>query len=131
MIKIAFIRKIKPNTWRVFSSKGRNLGTYHSLKAAKKRLKDVEFFKRKNARLEIYNKIASKHNHHDESTTTYSEFLRNINKKNSKNIINIMSKFKDIFDKALLDETPVDELENTCLLELMAKMKKSKDDNES
>jgi len=44
--------------------------------------------------------------------------------------MNVMSEFKEIFDKALLDETPVDELENTCLLELMAKMKKSKGNDE-
>jgi len=88
MIKLAFIRKIKPNTWRVYSSKGRNLGTYRSLEAAKKRLKDVEFFKRKNARLETYNKIAKNHHehhehhkHHKEYLGTYSEFLRDTNKK--------------------------------------------------
>lgn len=33
------IRKIKKKTWRVYSEKGKNLGTYHSLSDAKKRLR--------------------------------------------------------------------------------------------
>jgi hypothetical protein len=41
------IKKIGKKKWRVYSKKGKNLGTAKSLKAAKKRLKDVEFFKRK------------------------------------------------------------------------------------
>jgi hypothetical protein len=41
------IRKLKGKKWRVYSSKGRNLGTYRSRAGAKKRLRQVEFFKRK------------------------------------------------------------------------------------
>lgn len=42
-----YIRKIGPKTWRVYSHKGKNLGTYHSSKAAKKRLGQIEYFKHK------------------------------------------------------------------------------------
>jgi hypothetical protein len=40
------IKKIKQG-WRVLSKKGKNLGTYRSKKAAKKRLQQVEYFKHK------------------------------------------------------------------------------------
>ncbi len=41
------IRKIGPKTWRVYSEDGKNLGTYHSEEGAKKRLRQVEYFKHK------------------------------------------------------------------------------------
>ena len=56
MIKLAFIKKINENTWRVYSRKGKNMGTFHSLEEAKERLKDIEFFKRKDERLNKYKK---------------------------------------------------------------------------
>ncbi|MGD9168558.1 MAG: hypothetical protein PVI97_00675 [Candidatus Thiodiazotropha sp.] len=43
------IRK-KGTRHQVVSKKGKNLGTYRSKKAAKKRLKQVEYFKRKGRR---------------------------------------------------------------------------------
>lgn len=128
MIKFAFIKKINKNTWRVYSRKGKNLGTFHSLGEAKERLKDVEFFKRKDERLKAYKKAASKENlnHQHHFSETYSSLLREVNKKQPKKIQLIMKKFKEIFDHALLNDTPVDELENVCLLELIAKNKKDK-----
>ena len=43
------IKKVKGG-YQVFSSKGRNLGgPYKGLEAAKKRLRQVEFFKHRNA----------------------------------------------------------------------------------
>lgn len=45
LIKVAKIRKIPGGKYRVLSQKGKNLGTYRSQKAAKKRLKQVEYFK--------------------------------------------------------------------------------------
>lgn len=42
------IRKVKGG-YRVVSHKGRNLGQYRSLAEAKKRLRQVEFFKRRRA----------------------------------------------------------------------------------
>ncbi len=45
LVKIAKIRKLPNGKFRVLSEKGKNLGTSRSEKAAKKRLKQVEFFK--------------------------------------------------------------------------------------
>lgn len=42
------IRKLKnKKLWRVYSHEGRNLGTYSSKGLAKKRLEQVEYFKRR------------------------------------------------------------------------------------
>lgn len=40
------IRKVK-NGYRVVAESGRNMGTYRTLEEAKKRLKQLEFFKHK------------------------------------------------------------------------------------
>ena len=41
------IRKIGPNLWRVFSEESRrNMGTYPSLGLAKRRLGQIEYFKK-------------------------------------------------------------------------------------
>lgn len=45
LIKVAKIAKLPHGKYRVLSQKGKNLGTYRSEKAAKKRLKQVEYFK--------------------------------------------------------------------------------------
>jgi hypothetical protein len=140
MIKNAYIKKIDEKTWRVYSQKGKNLGTFKSLKAAKDHLQEVEFFKNKdlnkNARSDFYQKIieAKEHNHkhhkhhkHDEEST-YSALLRKINKENPENIKKVMSNFKKIFENALKDETPLDEIEKVCLLELQAKNKSKVED---
>lgn len=135
MIKTAIIKKNDKNTWRVYSEKGRNLGTYHSLKAAKKRLKDVEFFKRKekllkknNDRTVFYKTILAKEYQHHQHENTYSSFLRNINKHHPNKMQEVMSRFKKIFDKALLNGTPIDDLESICLLELQASLKEDSSD---
>lgn len=49
----SFIRKLPDGKYRVFSEKGKNMGTYDSLKGAKKRLKDIEFFKHRKNNLVI------------------------------------------------------------------------------
>lgn len=129
MIKFAFIKKINKNKWQVLSEKGKNLGIYSSLKEAKKRLQDVEFFKKmkkikKSSRASFYEMIIEAKNKKTETLeepVTYSSYLRNVNKTNPKNIKNVMSRFKKIFDKALLSGVPTDELEHVCLLELLAK----------
>lgn len=141
MIKIAYIKKINKETWRVYSQKGKNLGSFKSLKEAKKRLKDVEFFKKKkinkNARVEFYEMLifAEKnkqehrhHHHHHDEDKTYSAYLRSINKNNPEKVQEVMSKFKKIFDQALMDNTPLDEIESVCLLELTAKEKSKVED---
>lgn len=45
MVKISRIRKLPNGKYRVVSQEGKNLGTYKSRDAAKKRLKQVEYFK--------------------------------------------------------------------------------------
>jgi hypothetical protein len=41
------IRKIGNNKWRLYSGKGKNLGTFDSLDAAKKHEREVQYFKSK------------------------------------------------------------------------------------
>lgn len=41
------IKKISAKRWRVYSHKGRNMGTFGSLGLAKKRLEQVEWFKKR------------------------------------------------------------------------------------
>jgi len=43
--KISHIKKLKGGKWRVYSKGGKNLGTYTSEKAAKKRLQQIHYFK--------------------------------------------------------------------------------------
>lgn len=46
--KVSYIKKLKDKEkWRVYSESGKNLGTYDSVKDAKSRLKEIEFFKHK------------------------------------------------------------------------------------
>jgi|GEM_PF-2146040 GH24 family phage-related lysozyme (muramidase) len=47
MHKIGYIKKIKDSRYRVFSEKGKNMGTYKTMDDAKERLRQIEFFKRK------------------------------------------------------------------------------------
>jgi hypothetical protein len=110
------IKKINENTWRVFSENGKNMGTYKSEKAAKKRLRQIEFFKHLNSRADFYSEIVKS----SELINTYSAYLRDVNKKNPELIIDTMKKFKEIFDKALIEETPLEDIESVCLLELQA-----------
>jgi GH24 family phage-related lysozyme (muramidase) len=51
--KVSYIKKIGPNKFRVFSESGKNMGTYSSRGAAKKRLSQIEYFKRKGSILDI------------------------------------------------------------------------------
>ena len=49
IIKESYIKQIGPKKFRVFSEKGRNMGTYSSKSEAKKRLGQIEYFKRKDS----------------------------------------------------------------------------------
>lgn len=48
-IKEAYIKQIGPKKFRVYSEKGRNMGTYTSKAGAKKRLREIETFKHLNS----------------------------------------------------------------------------------
>jgi len=48
-IKLAYVKKLPNGKWRVFSEKHKNLGTFDTQEEAKKRLKQIEYFKHKKA----------------------------------------------------------------------------------
>lgn len=99
--KLSYIRKLPNGKYRVFSSKGRNLGTYDSMKAAKKRLKNVEMFKhmkrlKKKASVEI-----DLSNIEDFS---YSAIMRQINKQVGESVCRDFAEiYKKYFDQYVLD----------------------------
>ncbi len=45
LVKISYIRQLPDGRYRVYSETGKNLGTTKSLKAAKRRLRQIEYFK--------------------------------------------------------------------------------------
>jgi len=47
LFRVAYIKKIGPKKWRIYSEKGKNLGDFSSLEKAKKHLSEIEFFKHK------------------------------------------------------------------------------------
>jgi len=117
MIKIAYIRKLPNGKFRVYSRKGRNLGTYNSRAGAKKRLRQVEFFKRKKALsyfVELI-KIA------DETVETYSSTIRKLKKEEPEKVIPFMKYFKEAFDQGISEG--IEEPEHPALLEALQKIK--------
>jgi len=49
IIKHSYIKQIGPKKFRVYSEKGKNMGTYPSKEGAKKRLRQIEYFKHQNS----------------------------------------------------------------------------------
>lgn len=99
MLKFAKIRKLPSGRYRVLSKTNRNLGTYSSEKAAKKRLKQVEYFKYLDT-LELNEKntidLSSLHE------VSLSSLMRELNKQKDKNISkNFIKIYKRHFDEAL------------------------------
>lgn len=91
VVKLAFIRKLPNGKYRVVSRKGKNLGTYDSKSSAEQRLKEVEFFKHKNATKE------------EKPELTYSSIMRFLNKNCDPETINDFQKtFKENFDRLYL-----------------------------
>jgi len=99
-LKSAFIKEMPNGKYRVLSEKGRNLGTYDSKEKAKKRLRQVEYFKHLDK------------NHISESTDildltdaddfSLSAMMRKIKEKGSKEQFRLFLKiFKKCFDSAL------------------------------
>lgn len=107
LVKIAVIVKLPNGKWRVKSHKGKNLGTYDTKDEAKKRLRQVEFFKHKKA----------------EVTSTYTEIARDLNGTHEE-LKKFQSIFKDHFDQAYIngEEYP----EDTALEKTMQEMSKKK-----
>jgi transcription termination factor NusB len=95
LTKIAYIKHMPNGKWTVLSQKGKSLGEYESKAEAVKRLRQVEYFKRRKK------KKASE----DES---YSSLMRELNKNNDERIEEFQKTFKDAFDAAYIngDEKP-------------------------
>lgn len=91
MEKTAFIKKLPSGKYRVCSKKGKNLGTYDSKTEAVERLKQVEFFKHKNASKQIDLKV---------DDFSYSSILRVLRKELDKdNFIKFLECYKEYYDK--------------------------------
>jgi hypothetical protein len=99
--KFSFIRKLPNNKYRVMSEKGKNLGTYDSEKDAKKRLKQIEFFKHDKSKSDDAQIIDLS----DVDDFTYSAVMRKIRKNTSKEQTKeFISIFKKYFDQAIINE---------------------------
>lgn len=89
IIKVSYIRRIK-NKWRVFSGKGKVLGTYDTKAEAEHRLRSIEYWKH-------HNKKASPED-------SYSSIMRELVKSYDKDTINkFQQEFKKVFDNALIN----------------------------
>jgi hypothetical protein len=101
MIKESYIKKLPNGLWRVYSESGKNLGTCKTKEKAKKRLKQVEFFKHKKASIDF----------------SYSYIVRELNKNNRDLAINFIKSFKKIFDEAYLSD--IENFDKAALMETM------------
>lgn len=97
LTKTAYIKKMPNGKYRVFSEKGKNLGTYPSHDQAKKRLRQIEFFKHKKA----------SDNSLDLSKLEdvgYSAIVRELNKNGDQEmILDFLNIYKKCFDHAVLN----------------------------
>lgn len=97
-LKISKIRKMPNGKYRVLSEKGKNLGTYKSKDSAKKRLKQVEYFKHfdhSNANDDLIIDLT------DIEEFSFTAIMRKLRQKTSQdNIYSFLKLFKNEFDKA-------------------------------
>lgn len=105
LIKVSKIRKLPNGKYRVLSMKGRNLGTYRSQKAAKKRLQQIEYFKH----VDKSNADAPEKEKIDLSKVdefSYSSLCRELNKlKDKKPLKFFLKRYKINFDKLIKDKS--------------------------
>src|SRR5579871_3173451 len=100
LVKVAKIRKLPGGKYRVLSQKGKNLGTFDSEKAAKKHLKQVEYFKH-----------LDKSDAEDDTSVidltdadefAYSAIMRKMRQKASKEqVLTFLKLYKAEFDRAV------------------------------
>ena len=103
LLKVSKIISLPNGKFRVVSQKGRNLGTYHSEKSAKKRLKQVEFFKHLDS-LEA-NDSKPKLDLSGLDEFSLSAMLRELNKNKDKKPFKLFLKvFKINFDKSIKEK---------------------------
>lgn len=103
MIKTSYIKKLPNGDYRVFSEKGKNLGTYTDREDAEKRLKQIEMFKhmkrKKKASYEKNNVVDLT----GIDSFSFSAILRELRQTASTAVVNDFLKiFKITFDKQLL-----------------------------
>lgn len=101
LIKVAKIKKLPGGKYRVVSQKGKNLGTYKSETSAKKRLRQVEFFKHLDS-LEADDSQKETIDLSDLPEFSLSAILRELNKEKDKKIFKLFLKtYKLNFDKGI------------------------------
>lgn len=104
LIKIAFIKKLPDGKYRVFSESGKNMGTFPTHEKAKKRLRQIEFFKIKKA---------SKNEGIDLTKIeafTYSAIIRELRKaEHPEATHDFLTIFKTLFDKEVLKGNEISE----------------------
>lgn len=95
--KIAYIKKLPGNKWRVVSEKGKNLGTFDTKEEAQKRLQQVEMFKH------IKKKKASSHiDLTDIENFSLSAVMRKLRQECSQEqILEFLKIYKDHFDEGI------------------------------
>jgi hypothetical protein len=94
--KIAYIKKLPGNKWRVISEKGKNLGTYDSKEEAEKRLKQIEMFKH------MKKKKASVIDLTDVDNFSLSAIMRKMRKEcSNEQILDFLKIYKNYFDDAI------------------------------
>jgi hypothetical protein len=105
LYKIAYIKKMPNGKYRVLSEAGKNLGTYTSRKAAKKRLRQVEYFKHLDKKKKIKKSAAKKLDLTKIEDFSYSAIMRKINQQlEKKDCLKFSKIYKKLFDQYLLDE---------------------------
>jgi hypothetical protein len=99
LVKTAKIRKLPNGSYRVLSQDGKNLGTYKSREGAKKRLKQVEFFKHFDHSSADDKEVIDLT---DIDEFSFSAIMRKLRKKASKErVMLFLAFFKSFFDKAV------------------------------
>lgn len=128
LLKLSKIKKLDNGKYRVLSENGKNLGTYKSRDGAKKRLKQVEYFKH----FDHSNADDSVIDLSDSDEFAYSAIIRKLREKANKEQVNLFLKiFKIQFDKAVKNKLQKPEkvaLQNTVVtFNKTYKIKLSKD----
>ena len=100
LVKIARSRKLQNGKYRVLSRTNKNLGTYSSEEAAKKRLKQVEYFKHFDSSKAEDNKAIIDLSDADEFA--YSAFMRKLRQRATpEQVRQFLKIYKAQFDKAV------------------------------
>jgi hypothetical protein len=101
LVKVARIRRLPNGKYRVLSQKGKNLGTFDSERAAKKHLKQVEYFKFLD-RSHAEDDAATVIDLTDVEEFAYSAVMRKLRQKASKDqVTDFLKLFKAQFDRAV------------------------------